>query len=577
MVEGGPIDVLTGDWLAELTMLILERRRQSRGPGFGFAATFVEQMEQVLVPCLENDIKVVSNAGGLDPEGLGTQLTELASQLGVAPKIAVVTGDDLMLRLQQLRDLGESFVNLDTGEPLSVNTQDVITANAYVGAGGIAAALAAGADIVVTGRVTDASLVVGPAAWWFDWTSADVDCLAGATVAGHLIECGAQVTGGNYAFFADVPGMHRLGFPIAEVESDGSCVVTKHADHGGQVTAGTVTAQLLYEVDSPRYLGPDLVTRIDAVAVHDEGHDRVRITGARGEIAPKSLKVAMNLAAGFRNSATFILTGLDLEAKAQIVERQLFEAIPGGKSGFDDVQTQLLPHRPGGEPDNVWEAQAELRISVVSREQVRVDRAFTSAAVGLTLASVPGLFLPGIPTKATPLSVYWPTTVDRSKVAMQVELAEAEQSTPVEARNLSVVSAPELTFPVRPFVVESLRDAPTVRAPLGRVAGARSGDKGGSINIGLWIRHDLPERARAYAWLKDELSVERFQTLLPESQHLSVRRFEFDNLLAVNFVVSALLGRGVSGTTFVDPQGKGIGEYVRARLVDVPLTLLGTE
>ncbi len=575
MVAGGPIDVLTGDWLAELTMLILARRRESRGPGTGYAATFLEQLEQVLVPCVERGIKVVSNAGGLDPHGLKAEVMSLAKQLGVTPRIAVVAGDDLLLRLEDLQESGETFRNLDTGEDFAALERPVLTANAYLGAGGIAAALAGGADIVVTGRVTDASLVVGPAAWWFNWSNADADALASATVAGHLIECGTQVTGGNYAFFAEVPGMEHLGFPIAEVEADGACVITKHAEHGGEVSAGTVTAQLLYEIDGPRYLGPDVVTRLDHVRVTDEGNDRVRVSGATGEAAPATLKVALNYSAGFTNTVTFVLTGLDLEAKANLVETQLFAAIPGGKQAFDDVQVQLQTHRVSGEPENLWQAQAELRVTVVGGDRKAVDRAFTSQAVALTLASVPGLFLPGTPPKAEALSSYWPTTVSRKNVVAEVEVfaSDSDEGVRLEQRDLTVSEASPTTGVLR-VASEVTPVLQTVRAPLGRLVGARSGDKGGNVNIGLWIRHDLPDRSVAYHWLTREISTQRFSQLLPESQGLAIERFEFDNLYAMNFVVRGLLGRGVSGTSFPDPQGKGLGEYVRARLIDLPLHLL---
>ena len=576
MVSGGPIDVLTGDWLAELTMLILARRRESRGPGSGYAATFLEQLEQVLVPCMDRGIKVVSNAGGLDPHGLKEELMSLAKQLRVTPRIAVVAGDDLLLRIKDLQRSGENFPNLDTGEDFAALDPTVLTANAYLGAGGIAAALAGGADIVVTGRVTDASLVVGPAAWWFDWSSADADALAGATVAGHLIECGTQVTGGNYAFFAEVPGMEHLGFPIAEIEADGACVITKHPEQGGEVSAGTVTAQLLYEIDGPRYLGPDVVTRLDHVRVTDEGNDRVRVSGAIGEPAPSALKVALNYSAGFTNTVTFVLTGLDLEAKASLVELQLFAAITGGREAFDDVHVQLLPHRVSGEPENLWQAQAELRVTVTGNDRKAVDRAFTSQAVALTLASVPGLFLPGTPPKAEPLSSYWPTTVGRENVITEVEVYASDGGDAVrfEPRELTVSEVGSTADPLRSVAASDPTGLQTVRAPLGRLVGARSGDKGGNVNIGLWIRHDLPDRLVAYHWLLREISAERFTELLPEGRGLHLDRFEFDNLHAVNFVVRGLLGRGVSGTSFPDPQGKGLGEYVRARLIDLPLHLL---
>ncbi|MGH9115198.1 MAG: acyclic terpene utilization AtuA family protein, partial [Acidimicrobiales bacterium] len=262
MVDGGPIDVLTGDWLAELTMLILAKGMQ-RDPAGGYARTFVTQMEQVMGDCLDRGIKVVSNAGGLSPRGCAQAVEAVAARLGLHPVVAFVEGDDLVPRMEELRAAGVEFSHMDTGQPLG--DRPVMTANAYLGGWGIAEALGRGADIVVTGRVTDAALVVGPAAWHHRWRRDDWDALAGAVVAGHVIECGPQATGGNYSFFTEVPGLDHPGFPIAEVAPDGSSVITKHRGHGGQVSVGTVTAQLLYEIAGPAYANPDVTARFDSI------------------------------------------------------------------------------------------------------------------------------------------------------------------------------------------------------------------------------------------------------------------------------------------------------------------------
>jgi hypothetical protein len=300
MVDGGPIDVLTGDWLAELTMYILHKTRTRSG---GYARTFLRQLEEVLPTCIERGITIVSNAGGLNPEGLADAVRELARRQGLSVRVASVSGDDITERVRDLRLGGEQFVNLDTGESLDPDAP-VVTANAYLGARPIAAALDAGAQVVVTGRVTDASLVVGPALHAFGWGDGDYDAIAGAVVAGHVIECGAQCCGGNYAFFEEIPHAERIGFPVAELSADGSSVITKHPGTGGAVTVGTVTAQLLYEIAGPRYLSPDAVARFDSIAVTLLARDRVRISGVRGEPPPPTLKVTANLNAGWRNSMT---------------------------------------------------------------------------------------------------------------------------------------------------------------------------------------------------------------------------------------------------------------------------------
>ena len=264
MLTGGDLDYLTGDYLAELTMLILGRDK-IKSPERGYAKTFLTQLEECLGLAHDRGVRIVANAGGLNPAGLADAVRALAERLGIPTTVAHVEGDDLLDRAAEL----------GLGSPL--------TANAYLGAWGIVDCLQAGADIVVTGRVTDASVVVGPAAAHFGWNRDDYDRLAGAVVAGHVIECGVQATGGNYSFFAEIPDLNHPGFPLAEVHADGSAVITKHPGTGGQVSVGTVTAQLLYEIGGARYANPDATARFDTIALTDDGPDRVRISGVRGE------------------------------------------------------------------------------------------------------------------------------------------------------------------------------------------------------------------------------------------------------------------------------------------------------
>ena len=434
MVNDGPIDVLTGDWLAELTMLILARQRMKHGAGSGYARTFLTQMEQVLGTCVDRGIKVVSNAGGLDPMGLASAIQQLAKDLGLTVRIGVVTGDDLMPRLDELRDAGEAFVNMDTEEALAAQP---ITANAYLGGSGITDALHQGADVVVTGRVTDAALVIGPAAWWHSWDYAtDLDALAGAVTAGHVIECGAQATGGNYAFFTDVPGLEHPGFPIAEVASDGSCVITKHPGTGGMVTIGTVTAQLLYEVGAPAYANPDVTARFDTITLTQVDRDRVHITGAHGDPPPPRLKVAMNYLGGFRNTMTLVLTGLDIEAKADLACRtvcgvtleqagELDEEALAAVSSLDVAALQIdLTNNVSADPESTADAQAHLRITVKDSDPAKVGKPFTTAVIEPGLGSYPGYFPSSPPPPASPYGVYWPTSVSREHVHTTVEVVE---------------------------------------------------------------------------------------------------------------------------------------------------------
>ncbi|MFJ8016520.1 acyclic terpene utilization AtuA family protein [Streptomyces sp. NPDC096339] len=604
MLTGGPLDVLTGDYLAELTMLILGRDRL-KNPDHGYAKTFLRQLEEGLGLAHERGVRIVANAGGLNPAGLADAVRALAAKVGVPVAVAHVEGDDLM--------------------PYA---EGALTANAYLGGGGITACLRAGADVVVTGRVTDAALVSGPAAWWFDWAPDDYDRLAGAVVAGHVLECGTQATGGNYSFFT-AHDVRRPGFPLAEIAEDGSSVITKHPGTGGVVSVGTVTAQLLYETQGVRYLGPDVTARLDTVRLGGDGDDRVRISGVRGEAPPDSLKVGVTRIGGWRNEVVFVLTGLDIEAKAALVRAQLSEAL----DGVAEVAWTLsrTDHEDAGTEET---ASALLRLVVRDPSADRVGRALTSAAVELALGSYPGFHVTAPPGAAQPYGVFASSLVAAAGVPHVAALADGTRvAVPVPvpgagaaARGLSPTprlpetgvcdpgrrsrgSAPDPAGAPPPdprssnaggaegtappaFEAPGLGRSPgsgrggvgespagtgapagaTARAPLGTVAGARSGDKGGDANVGVWVETDA-----AWEWLERTLTVELFQELLPEARELPVIRHALPNLRALNFEIPRILGDGVAAGHRFDPQAKALGEWLRARHLDIPNHLLTPE
>ncbi len=562
MVEGGPIDVLSGDYLAELTMLILWKARERTGAGY--ATTFLRQMEEVLGTCLDRGIRVVSNAGGLDPAGLAAALRDLATRLGLHPRIAHVEGDDLLPRLGELRDAGVRLDHLDTGRPLGEELRPV-SANAYLGGWGIVEGLRAGADVVVCPRVTDASLVVGPAAWWHGWERTDWDALAGAVVAGHIIECGPQCTGGNYAFLEEITDRRYPGFPIAEVAADGGSVITKHPGTGGLVSVGTVTAQLLYEIGAPGYANPDVVARFDSVRLTQDGPDRVRVDGVRGEPAPPDLKVCLNYLGGYRNTMTMVLTGLDIEAKARHAEELLF-SILGGRERFAETDVRLLrTDRPDAGSNEA--ATALLRVTVKDPDPRAVGRAFSNATMELALASYAGFFPTSPPTPETAYGVYWPALVPAEAVVHTAVLPDGGR-VEVPHTELPPGSAAPLVLEPEPAPPPA-PGGPLVRVPLGRLYGARSGDKGGNANLGVWARGDA-----AWAWLREHLTTDRLRDLLPEAAALEVRRYELPRVRALNFVIVGLLGEGVASSTRFDPQAKGLGEWLRSRTVELPEELL---
>lgn len=562
MVEGGPIDVLTGDYLAELTLMILLKDRL-RDASLGYARTFLRQLEEIAATCAQRGIRIVVNAGGLNPAGCAAAARALYQKLGLKAVVAHIEGDDLMPQLADLQAAGEPLMHLDRGIPLRELEQPVLSANAYLGGWGIAAALDRGADVVICPRVTDAALAVGPAAWKFGWKRDDWDQLAGAVVAGHIIECGSQCTGGNYSFFREVPGLEYPGFPIAEMHADGSFVVTKHANTGGLVSVGTITAQLLYEIQGHDYLNPDVTARFDTIQLEQEGPDRVLVSGVRGEPPPPTTKVCLNYLGGYKNSMTFVLTGLDVEEKAELAERTLWKLV-GGEDQFTDARVTL---RRGDRPDpgSNEEASAFLTIAVKHPDQNRIGRAWSNKVVEMALASYPGFYMTGLPTDAAQIGVYWPALVPSTAVSQQVVIGEETLPVPHTERTASFTPSPLVTMPAG-----DVPGGPTRDVPLGALCGARSGDKGGNANVGLWVKS--PE---AWRWLASYLTADRLRGLLgPEARDLVVDRVELPNLLALNFIVRGLLGDGVAASLRSDPQAKSLGEFVRAKVVPIPVSLL---
>ncbi|MFJ2272782.1 acyclic terpene utilization AtuA family protein [Streptomyces sp. NPDC087866] len=539
MLTGGPLDVLTGDYLAELTMLILGRSRL-KDPARGYASTFLRQLEEGLGLAHERGVRIVANAGGLNPSGLADAIRELAEKVGVPVRVAHVEGDGI--------PVPEGF----------------LTANAYLGGAGIAACLEAGAEVVVTGRVTDAALVTGPAAAHFGWGPDDHDALAGAVVAGHVLECGTQATGGNYSFFR-AHDIRRPGFPVAEIHADGSSVITKHDGTGGVVDLGTVTAQLLYETGGARYAGPDVTARLDTVRLTQDGPDRVRISGVRGEAPPPTLKAGLTRLGGWRNEVVFVLTGLDIEAKARLVQDQFADAFARAGRQPEEVRWELArTDKPDAGTEET--ASALLRLVVRDREQDPVGRALSGAAIELALGSYPGFHVTAPPGKGAPYGVFEARYVpagDVEHVAVLPDGTRRALAPPVRTQELHDVGQPPLPEPPAPT------PTPTRLAPLGLVAGARSGDKGGDANVGVWVRDE-----NAWRWLAHELTVERFRALLPETADLTVVRHVLPNLRALNFTVHGLLGEGVAAQHRFDPQAKALGEWLRARHLEIPVTLL---
>ena len=564
LVDGGPIDVLTGDYLAELTMAILFGQKMQRGEDKGYVGTFLKQINQIAKSCKEKNIKIVSNAGGLNPKSMAIEIEKILKEQSIDMKVAYIDGDDLMPTISNLKKSGEEFKNIDKGKKLDESGYSPLTANAYLGAWGIKEALDKGADIVVCPRVTDAAVVIGPAAWKFNWKRDNYDALAGALAAGHIIECGCQATGGNYAFFKEVESFDNVGYPIAEIYEDGSFYVTKHPDTGGLVSTGTVTAQLLYEINSPAYVNPDVIAHFDTLKIEEVEKDKVYVSGCRGSSPPDKHKVCINLAGGFRNGMEIILTGLDIEDKAKVFTDALFNSV-GGRKQFDEVSIQL--HRTDKEnPNSNEEAMASLLVSVKSKDQNLVGRLFSAKIIELALANIPGFFAQGGIKSSGPVIIYWPALVDSKHIKEKVHI-DGEK---IEVIPTSQLELEEIYYQKEPIKIKKIKKEDEKEIYFGEIYGTRSGDKGGCANLGVWAKN-----ANSFAFLHDFLTVKKLKELLPDLNQYKIERFELANINSLNFYIHDILQDGVSSNDKKDGQAKSLGEYLRAKKVKVPQSIIG--
>jgi len=564
LVDGGPIDVLTGDYLAELTMAILYGQKIQRGEDKGYVGTFLKQIKDVAASCKEKNIKIVSNAGGLNPSSMAHEIEQILNDLSVDLKVAYIDGDDLMPRMSELQENGESFINIEKEIALYESGCNPLTANAYLGAWGIKEALDNNADIVVCPRVTDAAVVIGPAAWKFNWQRNDYDSLAGALAAGHIIECGCQATGGNYAFFKEIKSFDNVGYPIAEIQKDGSFYITKHPGTGGLVSKGTVTAQLLYEISSPAYINPDVVAHFDTLKIKDIEKDRVYVSGCRGSSPPKDHKVCINLSSGFRNGMEIILTGLDIEEKAKIFTNTLFNSV-GGKEQFDEVSIKL--HRTDKDDAKTnEEAMASLAISVKSKDPDLVGRLFSAKIIELALSNIPGFFAQGGVKSSGPVIKYWPALINSKYIKEIVH---------IDGKNIEVIPTSQLNlediyYQKEPIKIEKIDIKDEKEIYFGEIFGTRSGDKGGCANLGVWAKN-----SQTFSFLYNFLTVDRLKDLLPDLREFKIERYELSNIKSLNFYIYDILQDGVSSNDRKDGQAKSLGEYLRAKKIKVPQSIIG--
>lgn len=568
-VRGGPLDYVTLDFLAEITMVILQRQ-QARDPALGYAYDFVRMLVPLLREIEDRGVRVVANAGGINVRACADRIAEAAGEQGVRTRLGVVSGDDLLPRLEEIERAGVPLANFDDRRPFAEVRGQVVAANAYLGAWPIAEALAAGAAIVVTGRTTDAALTLGPLVHELGWAWDDFDRLAAGTVAGHIVECGAQATGGNLTDWQSVP-MRDVGYPIVEAAADGSFVVTKHTGTGGRVSRATVVEQLLYEIGDPAaYLTPDVTLDMRDLDVRSEGADRVRVTGAHGTPPPDQLKVTVVHRAGWRAVGTALLSGPDIRRKAERFAEMILDRV--GRD-FRESRVDLVGDRscwgaaaPDAEPN-----EGVLRVAVRDDDRGRVER-FSQAMMGFALQGPPGIGIFGGRPEVQPAYGYWPTLVPRDLVRPRIEVRDADGRV-IDRGDASPPAVPTRPMDAQPksgtTALGPLPEGATERVRLRRIAYARSGDKGAHANVGVAARS-----AAACEWLRAALGPDVVGRHFGDMVRGGVERFEIPGLGAFNFVLRDALGGGGTLSLRTDHQGKTLAQALLGLELDVPVEVL---
>jgi Acyclic terpene utilisation family protein AtuA len=570
-VTGGAVDYVTADFLAEITMVILHRQR-TRNPEAGFAYDFLQQLKPALPIIADRGITVIVNAGGINPQGCATAVAGLCREAGVALPIGLVGGDDILSRLDEFEAGGVCLDHMDGVRSYAEIRGKVAAANVYLGAKPVVEALRRGARVIVTGRTTDAALILAPLVHEFGWAWDDWNRLAAGVVAGHILECGAQATGGNFTDWRSLPSMLDMGYPIVEAEADGSFVVTKHAGTGGAVTCATVTEQLLYEIGDPEaYLTPDVSADFTSIELATDGVDRVRVSGVRGVPPPCTLKASVVYRDGFKAVGTALLSGPDVVAKGRCLADMIFHRLG---TDFAEHRVDFVGYRGcwGGAAPEVEPNEVVFRVGVRDQDRRRLER-FAAHFLGFGLQAPPGFGIFGGRPDVQEALGFWPALVPRELITAQVELIDGERHEvgKVAMRlpgaglpNMRSGDAPEGAAPSAYAM-----SGPVERVKLGKIAYARSGDKGDHANIGVVARSEA-----AFAFLRQALTPARVKEYYADLVRGDVVRYELANLQAFNFLLLNALGGGGTLSLRVDHQGKTLAQGLLQLQLDVPVGML---
>lgn len=571
-LTGGPLDYITMDFLAEITMSILQRQKK-KNPELGYAVDFLNQIDECLPLIVKKNVRVISNAGGINPIGLGRKIVELAQTKNLDIKVGVVYGDDIVNHLYELTAAGERFTNMENNENFFKVRSKITSANIYLGAEPVVKALDAGCQIIVTGRVTDTGITLAPMIHEFEWDMDDWDKMAAGIVAGHIIECGAQASGGNITDWDDVKSFHNIGYPIIEMKRSGEFIVTKHKNTGGLVSEKTVKEQLVYEMGDPsNYISPDGIARFNSIKLKAEGKDKVRVYGIKGKPEPDFLKVSMSFEDGWKSNGSVLVCGPNVYEKANAIADIFWKKL---KHKYDDKRTDMIGTGSIW-PESLKESETNeiyLRFAVRDRDFKKVND-FGKALSTLILSGPAGMAVTaGGRPKPSMVVAYWPALMHRSRIKAKVLTIDTTGD-----ENFH-----EISFPIRVQSEQTENDNQKVASKLKKkrangalkavklrqICYARSGDKGDTCNIGVLAR--TPE---IYDWIVDNLTEQKVKSFFKGITFGKVIRYELENLHALNFLLEGTLGGGGTTSLMVDPQGKTLSQALLQMTVKVPSSLL---
>ena len=576
-VAGGKLDYITMDFLAEVTMSILQKQK-AKDPNLGYAKDFIPMLEGVLPELLKNKTRVITNAGGINPEACAAAIITMGKKLGVNPKVAVVHGDDILGDLGTLKQQGSHFKNMETGDDFSSVENLVEAANIYFGAAPVVEALRKWEpDIIVTGRVTDTGITVAPMIYEFAWELNDWDKIAAGIIAGHMLECGCQITGGNFSDWKLVDNYDQMGYPVAEVEPSGEFVLTKHEGTGGFVSEDTVREQLFYEMGNPKaYLTPDVVADFTTIKLTQLGKNRVQVSGIKGYEPTPLYKVSMAYQDGYKCIGSILISGPNAKEKAQAFADIFWKRC---EQEFTQKLTELVGHNAchrslghDHDPNEII-----LRLGARSHDFAAL-RTFAKMIPSLILSGPPGVaVLGGVPKVQTVVS-YWPALMEKSLVSPKIALYEDKLTHEASVGDTQVGQFKESLVDVQvaekvenslDTVLQTKSDPKGI--PLYEICLARSGDKGDSANIGVLARSEA-----AYQFIKEHLTAQVIKDLFQELCEGKVRRYCLDNLLGLNFILDQSLGGGGSCTLRSDAQGKTFSQAILRQKFLIPESIVNS-